>query len=292
MTAAAEPTTLDQLADDFWNEALEHHPTFATAIGDRRFDDRIEDESPAALDAWRGRLDVFDRQLAELGDDADPVTRAALEDALIVERFVMDADLVAFNVDPMNGPQVDLLNIPSYQPIRSAAEADALLARWAAMPGYLDTAIENLRRGAGEGRLGVATLCIKVTEQLDELLARPDADWPLMEPAEQAPEIRDQLLAVIGQEIRPAFERYRATVADELAPHARPDDQPGLSHLPGGPEAYAKLARAYTSLEVDPEEVHAIGLEEIRRIDGEFVELGSSPARHQGPERHARGPAQ
>ncbi len=275
MTTAAEPTTLDQLADDFWNESLEHHPTFATAIGERRFDDRLEDESTEALDAWRGRLDTFDRRLAELGEDADPVTRAALEDALIVERFVMDADLSAFNVDPMNGPQVDLLNIPSFQPIRSAAEADALLSRWGAMPAYLDTAIENLRRGAAEGRLGVATLCIKVVGQLDELLARPDADWPLMEPAEQAPEIRDQLLAVIGEEIRPAFVRYRTVIADEIAPHARPDDQPGLSHLPGGSEAYAKLARAYTSLEVDPEEVHAIGLEEIRRIDGEFVELGA-----------------
>ena len=96
-----------------------------------------------------------------------------------------------------------------------------------------------------------------------------------MEPAEQAPEIRDQLLAVIGDEIRPAFARYRAVVADEIAPHARPDDQPGLSHLPGGSEAYARLARAHTSLEIDPEEVHAIGLEEIRRIDGEFVELGA-----------------
>ena len=143
------------------------------------------------------------------------------------------------------------------------------------MPVYLDTAIENLRRGAAEGRLGVATLCITVTKQLDELLARPDADWSLMEPAKQAPEIRDQLLAVIGGEIRPAFARYRGVVADEIAPHARPDDQPGLSHLPGGPEAYAKLTRAHTSLEINPEEVHAVGLEEIRRIDGEFVELGA-----------------
>ena len=275
MTTTAERTALDQLADDFWNECLEHHPTFATAIGERRFDDRLEDESPEALDAWRGRLDAFDRQLAALEEGGDSVTRAALEDALIVERFVMDADLAAFNVDPMNGPQVDLLNIPSFQPIRSAAEADALLARWHAMPPYLDTAIENLRRGAAERRVGVATLCAKVTEQLDELLARPDADWPLMEPAEQAPEIRNQLLAVIGEEIRPAFERYRSVVVDEITPHARPDGRAGLSHLPGGPDAYRMLARAYTSLEVNPEEVHGIGLEEIRRIDGEFVELGA-----------------
>ena len=57
---------------------------------------------------------------------------------------------------------------------------------------------------------------------------------------------------------------------------------PGLSHVPGGAEAYRLLTRAHTSLDLEPEEVHAIGLEEIRRIDGEFVELGASLLRTDG----------
>jgi uncharacterized protein (DUF885 family) len=276
VTTAAEPTTLDQLAHDYWEAWLERHPVYATAIGERRHDDRLDDDSPAGRDAWRQQLDGFESRLAEAGENGDPVTRAALAEALITDRSFLDADLGAFNIDPMNGPQIELLNIPSYQPIRSAAEADALVARWRAMPAYVDTAIDNLRRGAEEGRIGVAMLCTKVAAQIDELLARPDDDWPLVEPAKQAPEIRDQLLAVIGEEIRPAFERYRAVVADEIAPRARPDEQPGLSHVPGGAVAYAKLARAHTSLDIVPEDVHAIGLEEIRRIDGEFTELGAS----------------
>ena len=95
----------------------------------------------------------------------------------------------------------------------------------------------------------VAMLCTKVIEQVDELLDRPDAEWPLAEPAHQAPEIRDQLLEVIGQEIRPAFERYRAVIVDEIAPNARPDDRPGLSAHPGwrrgvsAPDPRAHLAR-------------------------------------------------
>jgi uncharacterized protein (DUF885 family) len=274
VTAAAEPTTLDQLADDYWSAWLEHHPVFATAIGERRHDALLDDESPAGRDAWRAQLDTFERRLAE-SDDGDPVTRAALGEALISDRSFLDADLGAFSVDPMDGPQIELLSIPTLQPIRSAAEADALLARWRAMPDYLDRAIENLRRGAAEGRFGVAMLCTKVTEQLDELLARPDADWPLMEPSGDAPEIGDQLLAIIGEQIRPAFARYRAAVVDELAPRARPDDRPGLTHVPGGIEAYAMLTRAHTSLDIAPEEVHAIGLDEIRRIDAEFTELGT-----------------
>ena len=275
MTTAAAPTALDRLADAYWEAFLRRNPTFATALGDRRFDDRLEDNSSEANRAWRALLDGFQLEVAEIGDDGDPTTRAALADALRVDRAVLDADVAAFNVDPMNGPQVELLNIPSYQPIRSPAEADALLERWRAMPAYLDQAVADLRRGTGEGRTAVAMLCTKVIQQLDELLDKPDAEWPLAEPAREAPEIREQLLEVIGQEIRPAFERYRAVIVDEIAPNARPDDRPGLGHIPGGAEAYRLLTRAHTSLDLVPEDVHAVGLEEIRRIDAEFVELGA-----------------
>ena len=275
MTTAAAPTALDRLADAYWEAFLRRHPTFATALGDRRFDDRLEDYSSEANRAWRALLDGFELELADVGDEGNSTTRAALADALRVDRAVVDADVAAFNVDPMNGPQVELLNIPAFQPIRSPAEGDALLERWRAMPAYLDQAVADLRRGSAEGRTAVAMLCTKVIQQLDELLDKPDADWPLADPAREAPEIRDRLLEVIGQEIRPAFERYRAVIVDEIAPNARPDERPGLGHIPGGAEAYRLLTRAHTSLDIVVEDVHAIGLDEIRRIDAEFVELGA-----------------
>jgi uncharacterized protein (DUF885 family) len=275
VTTAAAPSALDQLSDAYWEAFLRRHPTFATTLGDRRFDDRLEDYSSDANDAWRALLDGFERELAAIGEEGDPTTRAALADALHVDRAVLDADVAAFTVDPMNGPHVELLNIPSYQPIRSPAEADALLERWRDMPRYLDQAVADLRRGNAEGRTAVSMLCTRVIDQLDELLSKPDADWPLAEPAREQHEIRDPLLEIIGQEIRPAFERYRSVIVDEIAPAARPDEQPGLAHIPGGTEAYRLLTRAHTSLDVVAQEVHDIGLEEIRRIDGEFVELGA-----------------
>ena len=275
MTTAANPAALGELAADYWNAWLERHPVFATQLGDRRFDDRLADNSARARDAWRAQLDAFGRCLEETETPDDPVTHAALREALNTDRAFLDADLGAFSVDPMDGPQVGLLDISSYQPAGSSEEADALLARWRTMPPYLDLAADRLREGAAKGRIGVATLCTKVAEQLDELLARPDAGWPLAEPATSRPEMREALLKVIGEEIRPAFERYRSTVVEEIAPRARPDDRPGLSHIPGGAETYARLARAHTSVETTPDELHALGVEEIRRIDAEFVELGA-----------------
>jgi uncharacterized protein (DUF885 family) len=266
-------TALERLAADYWEAWLRRHPTTATAIGDRRFDDRLEDRSPAADAEWRAQLEEFGERLGAV-DPGDGVTHAALREALGTDHAFLDADLDAFNVDPMDGPQTHLLNIPDYQSIRTDAEAAALLARWRAMPHFLDQACANLRRGAAADRVGVAPLVEKVVQQVDELLARPDAEWSLARPAEGRPEIRDELLDIIGHEIRPAFERYRAILLDEIAPRARPAERPGIMHVPGGAEAYAHLARAHTSLDLRPEEVHRIGLEEIDRIDAEFIELG------------------
>jgi uncharacterized protein (DUF885 family) len=277
VTTAADPeATLRQLGDDFWEAWLERYPTAATQLGDRRFDDRLTDESAEARAAWRGRLDDFERRLGELGGEGDTVTRVALADALRANRAILDADLGSFNVDPLDGPQVELLNIPDYQSVRSAAEADAYLARLRAIPGYLDVAGQRLREGAAEGRIGVEMLCAKAIQQLDELLARPDEAWPLAEPAGgHVPHLREAVLQAIGTEIRPAFERYRSTIVEELAPRARPDDRPGLIHIPNGIAAYAGVARAHSSLDLAPDEVHRIGLDEVDRIDAEFVELGA-----------------
>jgi len=276
-----EPTALDGLAEEYWDAWLERHPVYATAIGDRRFDDRLADESPEGRTRWGARLDEFGRRLEATGG-GDAVTRAAFAEMLTSDRAFLEADLGSFSVDPMDGSHVEILNIPPYQSVRNAEEAAALLARWSAVPAYLDQAGANLRRGAAEGRIGVSMLCGKVIGQLDELLARPDAEWPLIEPAAQRPEMREGLLTVINEEIRPAFERYRSLIADELAPRARPDDRPGLAHLAGGAKAYAKLARAHTSLDRTPEEVHELGLNEIARIDDEFIEMGNRLLRTDG----------
>ena len=266
-------TELDRLATDYWESFLERHPVHATSLGDRRFDDRLDDDTPAGRAAWARTLDALESRLNVLPGGEDAVTRAALAEALRTDRAFHEADLGSFSIDPMDGLQVALLAIPSYQPVRTAAEAGALLTRWRSMPAALDVAVDRLRAGSRDGRVGVATPIAKVLEQIDDLLARPDAEWPLATPAEQAPEIRDELHRIIGEEIRPAYQRYRAFLA-ELQPKARPDDRPGMLHVPGGAAGYRLLVRAHTSLDTPPEEIHAIGLAEIERIDGEFVELG------------------
>jgi uncharacterized protein (DUF885 family) len=83
------------------------------------------------------------------------------------------------------------------------------------------------------------------------------------------------MVDVAREYVRPALQRWRDFVTDEVIPRGRPDDQPGLSYLPDGEDLYARTIFRYTTLDADPTEVHQIGLDQIARLDDEYRELGS-----------------
>src|SRR5690606_14489228 len=85
-----------------------------------------------------------------------------------------------------------------------------------------------------------------------------------------------ELAEVTRTVVRPALGRYRAMLADELLPVARPDDRCGLSWLgDDGAALYEGLVRYHTSVDdLRVEDVHALGLAEIERLTGEYAEVG------------------
>src|SRR5262245_56719949 len=160
------------------------------------------------------------------------------------------AGVSAWAVDPLDGPQVELLNVPSFHAVTTPTEAEAMADRWAAMGPWIDTYVDGIAESLARGVVSPVSPVRRVVDQLDDLLGRPDDDWPLLEPlAVDHPDWptadRDRfdarLRAAIRDGIRPAFTRYRAFLVDTLLPQARRDDDPGLSAVPGGAEAYAAL---------------------------------------------------
>jgi len=74
--------------------------------------------------------------------------------------------------------------------------------------------------------------------------------------------------------VRPALARYRAVVADEVLPVSRPPEHSGVCWLPDGEEIYRRAVHRFTSLELDPREIHQIGLDGIAALGDEYRELG------------------
>jgi uncharacterized protein (DUF885 family) len=272
---------------EYWEARLAEDPLLATSIGDRRYDDLLRDVTP------QGRLRVR-RQYESIQNRAKSISREALSDAnrLTLTALLVDVQSVVdylscgldeWTVDPLGGPQIQFQNIESFQPVRSVEEGRAMVERWRAIDRFFDDHVANLRHGAEEGKIAVGAGAEKVVDEVENLLAKPYEEWAFMRPTavthdnwSEADRVRFRggMEAAVRESIRPGYARYLAFLRSEIFPRARPQDKPGILHVRDGLEAYSRLIRVYTSLDLTPDELHQTGLREAARINGEMVELG------------------
>ena len=286
-TAEDATVHLLDIAARYWDARLAFSPIFATYLGDRRFDDRLDDHSGASIDAFKARLDGFALETGAIDpaslEGEDRITRSALIAQLRSDRAHLDANLEAWSVDPLDGPQVMVLNLEALQPIATVEQAGQMVARWNAIGPWFDGFGQRLLTSAAAGRVGVRSTVEKAIDTLTGTLAHADDDLSLLAPlAVEHPDwdpadvtaFHDALRTAVRDVVRPAMERYLAVLRDDILPIARSGDVPGLSHVEGGREAYDRLIEAHTSLSLSADEIHAIGLEEVARIDAETAALG------------------
>ncbi|HET6870441.1 MAG TPA: DUF885 domain-containing protein [Solirubrobacteraceae bacterium] len=272
-----------ELADTFHERWLAAYPFIASIYGITGYDDRVPDESEGGEAARRAELELV---LAELDgfdasqlSDADAVTLGCLVENVHQELRAIDARLIEHTVSaiPVGGPPL-FLGIAARTVIGDAPGADAYLERLRRSGEYLDQQTERLRIGAAKGRLPVAPLVVEALEWAESVLKEP---MPEAVAAPEPPEgweaetaWREERDALAAGVVKPALARWTELLR-ELLPQARPGEQAGLVHLPGGEADYARCLESFTTLPLTAEEIHRIGLEEVERFEALLLELGA-----------------
>src|SRR6266540_4373152 len=225
---------LAALADRYWQAYLAFHPIAATSIGDRRFDDRLDDRTPAAIASHRDELRQLIERVEPIApdglDEEDRVTRSALLDQLVSDVAELDAGLDEWMVDPLEGPQIIALDLEAFQSVATPEQGAAMVRRWREMGPWIDEHAANLRRGLEGGRAAVRTPVERVIEEIRDILARPDDELPLLAPAAvdhsdwpagEGDAFRAGLAEAVSEVVRPALGRYLAMLEAEIRPRAR-----------------------------------------------------------------------
>jgi uncharacterized protein (DUF885 family) len=278
---------LADIADRAWDAVLAGEPMVATAYGDRRFDDRLADLSPAAgAEMHRALTALRDEAEALPADALDPdarITRLALLGFLDSEIAESDRRHAGWAIDPLGAPQVVLPLLSTVHRAADPAEGRVMVTRWRQLGPHVDQYAANLRSTLAEGLVAPAVLVRKAIGQLDRMLAEPYDEWALTEPARaERPGWTDtererfaaDITEAVTDGLAPALRRLRGVLADEVLPVARPDDRAGIGELPGGDVAYRQALRGFLTRDVEPAELHQLGLTELERIDAELTELG------------------
>jgi len=275
---------LRAIADRYWEARLEASPLFATFLGDHRYDDRVDDLSAEGdarqREIWLGFLREAEAIDPTGLDETDRVTHHLLVEELGDALSAIDARLIELASDQMQGIHAELLTMAGQ--LRAAEPEHAAMAvrRVRAMGSMLDQAADRYRAGLAEGRTPARTCIDRSINQIDGYLASPLDQDPFAllagpEGWDGEAAWRAELEHAVSTDLRPAFARYRAVLAEELAPAARSDEQPGLSWLPEGDDLYRQLRRIHTGLDLTPDQLHEIGMHEVtEELPAQYRVLG------------------
>ena len=272
--------TLRSLAEEYWEAVLEAGPTTATLLGDHRYDDRLEDFSAEAERAVGEKWASIRRRLAEIdphGLDVDDRVTAGLLAAELDDAVAsIDQRLIELQSDQMTGFHIELLQAVPVMTAPDQRSADMLVERFRQIPRALEQVTRRFLDGADAGRTPAAVCVSRSVNMIEGYLASAldgDVFATVGGPAEWD---RTELRRIVEDEVRPAYRRMAGVLKEQLLPVARDDEHCGLSWLgDDGARIYATLVSHHTTLDLPPEEIHAIGIEEVTdKLPVEYAEVG------------------
>jgi len=205
------------------------------------------------------------------------VIRWSLEDAVTLSGFPE----YRYVFDQFNGFQLDLINaLTQSHPIRRARDVENYLARLPQVAPRVDEAIAEARTAEAAGILPPRFIVQRMIEQLDGFLKQPARENVFVTtlgtrmaamPEPMAADARAGSMAAaekaVAEFVIPAYQRIRALLAEQLP---KTNDDAGVWRLPRGEEYYATQLASYTNTRLTADEIHAIGLREVARIEGEM----------------------
>jgi len=287
--AGIQASALREVVADHWEYLMKWAPTWATTLGDHRFDDKLAPRDPAAVkaseaehEALRARIQSVDP--AGLGD-VDRLTLALLRERLEAEHEMFACRSEQWVVDAgMSSVLGELNYLVESHVVTSPDDAKNLVARMRQGGRLFDDTIANLELGLAATRVSSVEKVRRAVEQLDAELAKPVDTWAMSGPswATASPDswpagTRAELLAelrdAVTSQIRPAVVRFRDFLRDRVRPVARTDKE-GLVGLPDGLRCYKASIRTHVGLPMSPEQLHQLGLAQIARTDKELAALG------------------
>jgi len=273
---------LNDLLAEQWEHRLRTSPLFASFLGDKRWNDQLDDYSQEAIDKNSQETQKFIDRFEAI-DTAGFPEQEALNKILIVRDLLLQIEGAKFKpwempVDQQNGVQIYLPQIVNTLSFASVKDYEDYISRLKQIPRVLDQNIAMMRKGMSDHLMPPRYLLEKAAEQSNAVatespekshFAEPFFKFPTnIAPGEQK-RLRDAGLAAVKDSVLPAYVRFTAFIRDEYAPKGR--SEPGIWALPDGAARYRFDVRQMTTTDLTPDQIHEIGLKQVDEIEAEML---------------------
>jgi uncharacterized protein (DUF885 family) len=269
------------LFEEQYQSDLKVSPETATARGDYRYNDRLDDRSLAESARDHAIDEGFLARLQTISTDGFS-EQDLLSHDLMVRSLKQRRDDYEFKdfempVSQMSGPHVDLADLPLSSPFTTVKQYEDYIARLHQIPRAFTQTEEVMRQGMQEQLMPVRFLLEKVQTQCQGVITSdpfllPTKKFPDTISAADQQRLTQQITAVVTSEVLPAYKAFGDYVATEYAPHGR--TTLSITALPGGEERYRHNIRSRTTIStMTPDQIHQLGLREMDRIGAAMLAI-------------------
>ena len=275
---------LNDLLAERWEYTLRTSPVFASMLGDKRWNDKLEDFSQAAIDKDLEMTKSYLARFADIDTTGLP-TQEVLNKKLMVRDLKTELEGARFKswempVSQFGGIHIALPDMVSVLSFTSVKDYEDYIARLRAMPTLFEQTEVQMRKGMADGLMPPRYLLEKVVEQSNRVatveaektpFARPFDKFPSALPAADQKRLKEQGIAAIRDGVIPAYVKFSKFVRDGYAPKGR--SEPGLWALPDGAARYRFAVKELTTTDMTPEQIHEIGLQQVAAIETEMLAI-------------------
>jgi uncharacterized protein (DUF885 family) len=278
----ARRKALSDLLHEQWEYTMRRNPIYASILGDKRYNDKLDDFSQQAIDdnleQTRRFLDRF-----EAIDTAGFPEQEVLNKELMVRDLKMDLEGARFKpwempVNQFSGIHIDAPQLVSVLSFESVKDYEDYITRLKLLPVLFGQTTEQMRKGMAAGLMPPKILLEKVVTQANGIAMTPVDQTPFVHPFDKFPDtiseadrkrLREAGLGAVKDSVLPTYVKFTAFVRDEYAPKGR--TEPGAWSLPDGDARYAFRVKESTTTNLSPEEIHLLGLEQVKEIEARML---------------------
>ena len=274
---------LARIFEENWDHTMQANPTWASQLGDRRWNDKWPDVSFENIKreeeydrALLQRIKQFNRDRLTPKDQLSyDLFRQQLEESVEAQKF--REYLIPVNQRGGIQTESELAEELRFDTVK---DYEDWITRLKTFPTYMDQTIalmhEGLRTGAKHPKVTMQRIPAQIDKQLVATAEESGFYLPFKKfPATFSDADKQRLSAAakaaIEQQVVPAYKKFKEFFVNEYLPGSY--DQVGVWQWPNGAEYYAFTARKYTTTNKTPEEIHQLGLAEVTRIKAEMEKI-------------------
>lgn len=278
------PASLKKLFADHWDANMRWDPISATFFGDHRFDDQLPAATEKHFTDWlkqlkkfRARLDKIDRASLEAGDRLNYDYFAQMLDSEIGQ---LEHRGYFLPLSKTGGFHINFPDLYQFSALETVRDYENYLTRLGKLRAHFDEYINLMRRGLRAGFVPARVTLEGVEASLRAQIVDDPAQSVFYEPFKQFPasiggadqeRLIESAREMVSRSVVPAYEALLKFLNKEYLPAAR--QTVACADLPDGQAMYRQCIVYFTTLNLSPEEIHATGQAEVRRIRAEMDEV-------------------